>query len=228
MAQPSPARVEAVGSSGSSPLNSRTRSRRTWGSEARGQFVVSLSQDAIRTRASGWRACSAPWSLRTWREHSGVSNLVPGVSSSSGWNWRVLLRTTDARAGGLLERQLHRAPGRLAGTAVRRGPGDRRRSQWARRALRRAGASSTSRARRLCIPTTTIRQFWRCRGGGWPSPGSRGFGRTCARYSWDGLRQSAADFRTLVAWGGLSEWPRACLFRLAQLLGNYHGARQAS
>ena len=39
---------------------------------------------------------------------------------------------------------------------------------------------------------------------------------------------AAADFRTLVAWGGLSEWPRACLFRLAQLLGNYHGARQAS
>lgn len=41
-------------------------------------------------------------------------------------------------------------------------------------------------------------------------------------------RQAAADFRALGARGELREWPRACLFRFAQLLGNYRGAREAS
>lgn len=36
-----------------------------------------------------------------------------------------------------------------------------------------------------------------------------------------------ADFRILRAWGELPAWPRAALYRLAQLVGSYQGSRQA-
>lgn len=197
---------------------------------ARGQFVVSLSQDATPDSPA-------------WLERLLAAVAAPDVAAAYGRQLPrpgcfVVERLELARA----YPEDPTAPGRAqfsnANSIVRRAIWQRRPFdealaiaedlEWARWAL-------SEGQRVLYVPTAavwhshnyTLGQFYRrCREEGSAMSAFAGFrpGLRTLMIGWP--RQALADLRALGARGELGAWPRACAFRFAQLLGNYRGARQ--